>query len=45
MHHTKTWEEVVALTGHEGATTGVAFGPDARVLASASKDRLLRFFA
>ncbi len=45
MHHTKSWDEVAALTGHDGATTGVAFGPDARVLASTSKDRLLRFFA
>jgi len=45
VHHTKTWDEVVALTGHTAGTTGVAFGPDARLLASTSKDRLLRFFA
>ena len=40
----KQWNELANLTDHTGAVTDVAFGADAKFLASVSLDRSLRFF-
>mmetsp|Transcript_35045 Transcript_35045/g.82542 ORF Transcript_35045/g.82542 Transcript_35045/m.82542 type:complete len:508 (+) Transcript_35045:106-1629(+) len=45
VYHTKTWAEVLNLgSAHTASVTGVRFGADAKFLASASKDRTLKFF-
>eukprot|EP00290_Baffinella_frigidus_P012534 CAMPEP_0180147868 /NCGR_PEP_ID=MMETSP0986-20121125/19587_1 /TAXON_ID=697907 /ORGANISM="non described non described, Strain CCMP2293" /LENGTH=502 /DNA_ID=CAMNT_0022093649 /DNA_START=29 /DNA_END=1537 /DNA_ORIENTATION=+ len=44
--HTKTWSQVLSLgDAHSSAVTGLAFGPDAKMLVSVSKDRNLKSFA
>jgi WD40 repeat protein len=46
VYETKTWGLVGTLDNcHSNSVTALAFGPDATFLASASKDRSLKFFA
>ncbi|KAH3758129.1 MOS4-associated complex 3A [Pelomyxa schiedti] len=40
----KTFDKVGKFTEHTGAVTDVAFGPDARFLASTSRDRTLKIY-
>eukprot|EP00658_Telonema_sp_P-2_P074714 TRINITY_DN639_c0_g1_i2.p1 TRINITY_DN639_c0_g1~~TRINITY_DN639_c0_g1_i2.p1 ORF type:complete len:519 (-),score=151.97 TRINITY_DN639_c0_g1_i2:460-2016(-) len=46
VYNTKSWEVVKSFNdAHSGQITDVAWGPDAKFLASTSMDRALKFFA
>jgi pre-mRNA-processing factor 19 len=44
VYHVKTWQLLKQLGDHTAGVTGVAFGADAKYLASSSMDRSMKVF-